>query len=980
MGLYNDETWSNATGYSPYPTTAPATALGPGSATLNGSLVYPQFDVNSTVFVCWGTNDGGTNLSAWTNVNSLGVQGAGNLSTNLTGLGHGSYFYRFYATNNFGQVWATSSATFSPYAAGHIPASLTWRGDGVTNIWDGNTNDLAWLNSATLAAFWDGDTVTFNDAGTNAPAINIDAAVQPAFVEVNATKTYTFVGVGKISGVTSLQKDGNGTLTLLTTNDYSGTTTVNGGTLQIGNGIVSGTLGSGNITNNATLIFNQPDNTSLTGVVYGSGGLKKTGAGTLTLAANNFYTGTTTISNGAISIVTDANLGAPGAGIVLDGGALQITSGGLFTLNNRTVTLNPGGGTFNFANTLTVTNPIAGAGGLTLNGGGTTILTASNTYAGSTIVSAGLLQIDNGGGTGSVPTNIVLSGGDVLFTRPDNFVQNGFISGTSTNSSINNIATGGQLTLAFAGGSNTLGTVYNSSSNALILIGGTNYLPALGTDLRNLAANEALIISNGYWFTPRIGGNGGPYMLGTNIIANATLETSGARGVKGIWQIQNGGVLRLNSVHYPGAVNENRFDFGNGGMNVGEATTITIAPGGLLDVWALQYDGLSMGQNVANAVAGIIQNGGTALIGINGSSNSVRNVVFNAVGTNGVTEYVLNGGLLKVAGTISANTPSAGGTNLFAFNGGTLAVNVFDATNFLQQPANSLVNLGGILAPGDSGTPGETLIQGNYICSNAATLAIDLGGTTRATAFTNAANNYDFLAVSGMAALNGSLSVNLINGFVPATNHSFTILTNGTGLSGVFTNVVNNRVAVANYAGGSFLVVTSATSLVLTNFQVLLASFTASATNGNSPLTVNFTDTSVGSITNRSWNFGDGTLTNTTAASVTHSFTSSGTNLVTLTVSGAAGTNAASLSVVVNASSQPPMIGCVQFIGNQLVVTGTDGIAGANYLVLTTTNLALAMTNWTIVSTNQFGAGGSVNFTNPLNPNSPATFFRLRLP
>ena len=77
MGLYNDETWSNAIGYSPYPTTAPAPALGPGSATLNGALVYPQFDVNSTVFVYWGTNDGGANPSAWTNVISFGVQGAG---------------------------------------------------------------------------------------------------------------------------------------------------------------------------------------------------------------------------------------------------------------------------------------------------------------------------------------------------------------------------------------------------------------------------------------------------------------------------------------------------------------------------------------------------------------------------------------------------------------------------------------------------------------------------------------------------------------------------------------------------------------------------------------------------------------------------------------------------------------------------------------------------------------------------------------
>ena len=119
-----------------------------------------------------------------------------------------------------------------------------------------------------------------------------------------------------------------------------------------------------------------------------------------------------------MAIVADANLGAPGAGILLDGGTLQITSGGLFTLNNRAVTLNPGGGTFNFANTLTVTNAIAGPGSLTLNGGGTTILTAANTYAGNTTVNAGLLQIDNGSGTGSVPTNIVLNGGDLLSRAP----------------------------------------------------------------------------------------------------------------------------------------------------------------------------------------------------------------------------------------------------------------------------------------------------------------------------------------------------------------------------------------------------------------------------------------------------------------------------------------------------------------------------------------------------------------------------------
>jgi len=38
------------------------------------------------------------------------------------------------------------------------------------------------------------------------------------------------------------------------------------------------------------------------------------------------------------------------------------------------------------------------------------------------------------------------------------------------------------------------------------------------------------------------------------------------------------------------------------------------------------------------------------------------------------------------------------------------------------------------------------------------------------------------------------------------------------------------------------------------------------------------------------------------------------------------------------------------------------------------------MAGWTVLATNQFGSGGSVNCTNPQNPNSPQTFYRLRLP
>ena len=71
-----------------------------------------------------------------------------------------------------------------------------------------------------------------------------------------------------------------------------------------------------------------------------------------------------------------------------------------------------------------------------------------------------------------------------------------------------------------------------------------------------------------------------------------------------------------------------------------------------------------------------------------------------------------------------------------------------------------------------------------------------------------------------------------------------------------------------------------------TNFVTNVASFTASPTNGVAPLTVTFTDTSTGSITNRFWNFGDGSTTNFTAlTSPTHTYTA-GTYNVTLIVSG----------------------------------------------------------------------------------------------
>ncbi len=84
-------------------------------------------------------------------------------------------------------------------------------------------------------------------------------------------------------------------------------------------------------------------------------------------------------------------------------------------------------------------------------------------------------------------------------------------------------------------------------------------------------------------------------------------------------------------------------------------------------------------------------------------------------------------------------------------------------------------------------------------------------------------------------------------------------------------------------------VVSTPISLSSSSIMAPLAGFSVSPASGTAPLAVTFTDTSSESITNRYWNFGDGTTTNTTATSPGHTYSSTGTYTVVLTVSGPGG-------------------------------------------------------------------------------------------
>ena len=154
---------------------------------------------------------------------------------------------------------------------------------------------------------------------------------------------------GQIIGGGSIVKEGSGTLTLTGNNTYGGGTTINAGTLQIGNG---GTTGSvpGNIVNNAALAFNRSDAVTYGDVISGTGSLTQAGSGVLTLTGVNTFTGGTTVSAGGLAVN-----GSLASGVnVLGGGTLGGTGtiGGNVTVNGA---ISPGNsiGTINITGNYT---------------------------------------------------------------------------------------------------------------------------------------------------------------------------------------------------------------------------------------------------------------------------------------------------------------------------------------------------------------------------------------------------------------------------------------------------------------------------------------------------------------------------------------------------------------------------------------------------------------------------------------------------
>ncbi len=243
---------------------------------------------------------------------------------------------------------------------------------------------------------------------------------------------------------------GSGQTILSGANTYTGPTTVGGGTLQVGDGASSSSLGSGPVINDATLALDPgPSGLTLANSINGTGVLVKIGSGTLVLGGTSGYSGGTTVSGGVVRFasaaavpasgqisiasgayagtVADANtsgflndvassstgvLGLDGATNGLDlrtpgfsdslrvGSSTSGTLSGTFIPPGNTYRLGGGGGR------LVIASNLNDAGGLETNlemgssgalPAGAVILEGTDTYSGSTLIDSGTLILTSSG-------------------------------------------------------------------------------------------------------------------------------------------------------------------------------------------------------------------------------------------------------------------------------------------------------------------------------------------------------------------------------------------------------------------------------------------------------------------------------------------------------------------------------------------------------------------------------------------------------
>jgi|GEM_PF-1593672 len=773
-GLYADELRpaADARVWTPFIVGTSATNVTATTATLNGTLVYPQFDPNATVSLYWGTTDGGTTPSSWQNVVALGQPGSGELSVPLTGLPPSTrVYYRFRAVNSAGEHWSERTRNTIPIVPA-VPSNLviTPGVAGNTLTWNASADATGYTVRRALASRGPYtviavglSTTTFTDTGltTGTPyyytvvATGADADSAPAAEAVGTPVPGVFT---KANNSTALNLSASWTSQSvpgpLDTAVWNGT--YSSSSVTIGSGLSVQQLRIGSPSTSITL-------SAGTGpLTLGSGGL-------------DLSTATQSLTVNAPVLLAATQTWALASGRVLSvAGAISASSAHGLTLS--------GAGSYVFSNTNTFPGPLTLAGA-TLHLGPSAGGNSGTLGAGDFTLTSGTLRYNR------LDTQAPIVG---LFNASGGTIQINYAAGTFTLNSTN-LRAGSANSFATLSGASGATFVVDAAPTAALTFGsstaGLNITTRNGLVSFTTASPASNLRIEGGSFTSTASDR---FQLAT---ANQTFTVTG-------------GTVNLTAGSSLGF----RIGGANGANGTGSQTVTATQSGGSITAISLNMGG---NDTSATKTPSYVLSDGT--LTLTGTGSTALQIGADTAGL-GISTFSLTGsGVLRVPGTISG--AQSGAKQVFAFNGGTLAAASVNATNLRASATDgtngALAQTGGTLAPGDIGSAGRTAITGAYSLGASATLAIDLGGTSPGTAFQNT-DAYDQLSVSGTTTLVGNLTVSLLPGFSPALGSTFTIISSTGTLSGAFNNVAFGDTLLAADGVTLFRVSQSGNTVVLT--------------------------------------------------------------------------------------------------------------------------------------------------------------------
>lgn len=655
---------------------------------------------------------------------------------------------------------------------------------------------LTVLNSESLVV--GGGALTVSGAGiangTTVTGSSYNSLTLSGATTGSITAGETLTVSGGAAQPTAVAKTGSGTWVLANVaNTYSGSTSVNGGTLQVAKltneGSGGGTASSIGESSNAA-----------SNLILNGGTLSYIGSGDTT--DRNFEIGTT--SNGSTG-TWDAS----------GTGALTITGSATYGTVNQWRLLGLSG-TSTAANTLS--GAIADNGntasyvGITKSGAGTWVLSGANTYSGVTTLNGGILSVSNignagvnatmtttaNGNTATVSSASGLAVGMAIYDNPN--IPNGTLitaingttitlssgSGVTAGSNVatqfgtaSNIGIGsGAGALVFNGGTlQYTGTAVTTNRSFTITPGGAT-LDASGTGAINFAGGGITLNTNSVTHTLTLTGTN----TGTNTLADVlgdaggsgTVQTSLVKTGVGAWYLNgantftgsvavNSGVLGINTVALAGSTQS--LGKGTGAVTLGVAGT---SSGMLL------YTGgtgtLGLGVTALGNGSDTIQNNGSGLLTLAGTLTKSGTVLTLNGGSNGI----------NVTGQITGGTPSTFNSDLNIING----VTTLSASNNNYTGPTNIYNAGTLKLGAANAVPTGSVINMGNATDGAVTNKFDLAGFNQTVGALNSTSN------------GGGTNSNIVTNSATGTSTSTLTLTgvnsDSATVNGTFGGVIQN--------------------------------------------------------------------------------------------------------------------------------------------------------------------------------------------